>query len=1019
MNQVVDQRIEQIAETCAELTANERELYLDRECGSDPELRHSVESYLGQATGRYDTEDLANDYENSLPDHYALIEMLGRGGMAEVFLAEDTRLGRKVAIKFLNSEFRKNPERMRRFTQEARAASALNHPNILIIHDIGDNAGVQYIVSEFIDGQTLGSRISRGKLPLSEAVSIAIQIASALSASHQAGIVHRDMKPDNVMIRRDGSVKVLDFGLAKEGTSGAIDSADPNARTLDHLTTSPGLILGTPQYMSPEQARGAILDPRTDIFSLGIIIFEMVTGRRPFAGENTADTIASIVARDPRRLEEYLSDPPPLLNRIVEKSLRKNKKERYATMEHLLSDLRDLQKELADQTFSDARETGGTKARRTLDHPISTILSSQIIRSKGMAFLPLLAIAAGFAVWWWTSGGNWWKSGQKAPLRSVPITTWNSGARELVAAASFSPDAKMIAFAAARSDSAEIYVKPTDGGDQIQITRNGFYNQFPVWSPNGRDIAYVSVRGQNRGIWRTAFTGGEQFEIVNGLSGGARILRWGTSGKIFVQERDEVFGYDEQSGEKTQLTNFKSKGLQPRIIAIADDGKSVAYSILENEQWKLKAGPVDGSDAREYGSSKFQIDNIAWRPDGETVVYSTQVDGTYQIFESSGGEPLQLSNGNTDMYVKDVSADGSKILYGSISETSDLWQYDIGGTNESVVANDVSAEYWPDFSPDGKSMVYQSTALVDRPFSGSIVVKAHSGPPVVVSQSGFSPAWSHDGSSVAFFKRVENEISIWRVGAAGDGAVKIADGTIFTPSYYATPYLKIGINHFNWSPNDKFVAYSAKTTGPWNIWLANSDGSGSRPLTINSNSKETYVSPTWLPDGKSMVFVSQAQAEGTPRKTMYRLWHVTLENSEQQMIYESQVSFELLGLGDSGSSAIIVQSAPANDPASKLSSTELYSLSLRSGINTKIGEFKNAVLNNISLSRDGRSIAFVTRTENETALWTAPVMGGSPHKLIAENDPKIMFSSISWSADGKSIAYGRQTRTDQISMLSK
>src|SRR5688572_3199773 len=232
-----------------------------------------------------ETVVMDNDHEKALPGHYRLIEMLGRGGMAEVFLAEDTRLNRRVAIKFLHSDFRKDPERMRRFNQEARAASALNHPNILIIHDIGENEGVQFIVSEFVEGEALSKRISRGKISLPEAVDIAIQIASALAASHKAGIVHRDLKPDNIMIRHDGTVKVLDFGLAKE-TVGNLSNLALDATTLDGVPTSPGLILGTPQYMSPEQARGKPLDARTDIFSLGIIIYEMATGRPPFTGES-------------------------------------------------------------------------------------------------------------------------------------------------------------------------------------------------------------------------------------------------------------------------------------------------------------------------------------------------------------------------------------------------------------------------------------------------------------------------------------------------------------------------------------------------------------------------------------------------------------------------------------------------------------------------------------------------------------------------------------------------------------
>src|SRR5688572_7897419 len=305
MKKTPDERVVRLARSSADLGPAERQEFLDRECGEDNELRQEVETAVRNGEGET-TQVFANDYQNALPGHYRVIELLGRGGMAEVFLAADQRLGRNVAIKFLNSEFRKDAERMRRFNQEARAASALNHPNILTIHDIGEKDGVQYIVSEYVEGETLGSRISRGKISLSEAVEIPIQIASALAASHKAGIVHRDMKPDNVMVRRDRSEKGLDSGLAQETGNDYSNMPDFDARTLDRISTAPGLILGTPQYMSPEQARGSHLDARTDIFSIGIILFEMVTGHSPFKGNSIADTIAAIVSKEPRRIEEYL-----------------------------------------------------------------------------------------------------------------------------------------------------------------------------------------------------------------------------------------------------------------------------------------------------------------------------------------------------------------------------------------------------------------------------------------------------------------------------------------------------------------------------------------------------------------------------------------------------------------------------------------------------------------------------------------------------------------------------------------
>lgn len=1022
MNQTPDQRIIRLVQSCAGLSPEERQDYLDRECGGDEELRRSVENSVRADAEMENTQAFVNEYERSLPAHYRLIEMIGRGGMAEVFLAEDTRLNRSVAIKFLNSEFRKDPERMRRFNQEARAASALSHPNILIIHDIGESEGVQFIVSEFVEGETLAARISRGKIPLAEAVNIAIQIASALAASHKAGIVHRDIKPDNVMVRDDGSVKVLDFGLAKETGTNFSNSADFDAKTLDRVSTSPGLILGTPQYMSPEQARGKQLDARSDIFSLGIIIFEMVTGRPPFAGGSMADIIADILGKEPRRLEEFLVDPPVTLIRIVQKALRKNRDERYGTAEHLLSDLKDLKLELVDEMYS-GQETGGTHVRTTLQNTIGSVLTGKLINWK-MIVLLAGVVFLGFAAWWFLGSVRQNELPIQGSMRTVGITSWSSGAGELVAAASFSPDARMVAFAATKSGTTEIWVKPAIGGDAIQVTKNGFYNQYPVWSLNGQNIAFFSSRGENRGIWRASFTGGEQTQIVSGVKPSARPTSWTKSGKIYFQEGMDLFAVSEASGERTRVTDFESKGLKPRVIEVSEDESTIAYSIKENDLWKVKIKRLDAEASDEIAVSKDQVDYLAWHPDGQKIIFSNSVDGAYQIFEASVGQtaPVQMSNGNMDFFVQDVSFDGSMILYGSLSETSDLWTVDIQDSRESLIADDVTAEFWGDISPDGKSIAYQSVKQVDRPFGGSINVRPLNvpGTPIVVSPAGFSPVWAKNGQWIAFFRRTETGIAIWRARPTGDEAVKLADGAVNAPGYTATPYVKIGINHLSWSPDSESVAYSALADGMSNIWLAASDGSRTEPLSDNKDTTETYCCPTWSSDdGRFIVFSSERTSGGTSSKAVYRLWQYLSENSEQRLVFESTERFRFLGFEDGGKDAVITQKADPADLTFTPESTYVYTLSLQTGAKMKVNTLGNAYFHNIHLSPDGRSIAFVSRRDNITALWVVPVTGGTPRRLLAENDPKVLISSLAWSPDGRSIVFGRQTRTNLLSMLAK
>jgi serine/threonine-protein kinase len=279
--------------------------------------------------------------------HYRILNKLGEGGMGEVYLAQDTRLDRKVAVKLLGEEFNRNEDRLRRFIAEAKAASALNHPNIITVYDIGEaEGGSHFIATEFIEGETLRHHTETSRLKTREVLDIVVQVASALAAAHQAGIIHRDIKPENIMLRPDGYVKVLDFGLAKLTEKQPL-TADSQAGTIARKETDPGTVMGTVQYMSPEQARGKVVDARTDIFSLGIVLYELVAGRAPFAGESSTDVLAAILEREPPPLARYADGIPQELQRIVSKCLRKERDERYQTMKDALLDLKELRDELA------------------------------------------------------------------------------------------------------------------------------------------------------------------------------------------------------------------------------------------------------------------------------------------------------------------------------------------------------------------------------------------------------------------------------------------------------------------------------------------------------------------------------------------------------------------------------------------------------------------------------------------------------------------------------------------------
>src|SRR5882724_3437903 len=310
---------------------------------------------------------------NTILSRYRIVSKIGAGGMGEVYLAHDTKLDRRVALKVLPADVAADQTRMRRFVQEAKAASALNHPNIITIHEIEQIDSVNFIATEFIDGETLRQRISAG-MKLGAILEVAIQAASALAAAHAAGIIHRDIKPENIMVRRDGYIKVLDFGLAK--LTEPLDSVtDPEAATRAIVNTDAGTVMGTAIYMSPEQAKGTEVDERTDLWSLGAVLYEMVTGQVPFVGETPTETISLILQKEPAPLTRYAREVPAELERIVNKALTKNCEERYQSAKDLLIDLRNLKRKLEvdaeiDRTVSpefrgapSTRSTGGGQSR--------------------------------------------------------------------------------------------------------------------------------------------------------------------------------------------------------------------------------------------------------------------------------------------------------------------------------------------------------------------------------------------------------------------------------------------------------------------------------------------------------------------------------------------------------------------------------------------------------------------------------------------------------------------------------
>ena len=426
--------------------------------------------------------------------HYDILEKMGEGGMGIVYKARDTQLDRFVAVKVLPAEKVADPERKHRFVQEAKAASALNHPNIITIYEIAREGDTDFMVMEYIDGKTLGQLMGRKGLYFGEALKYAVQIADALATAHAAGIIHRDLKPGNIMVTSKGLAKVLDFGLAK-----LVEPADTNELALTLSMRPPqtekGAIVGTVAYMSPEQAEGRKLDARSDIFSFGGVLYEMTTGRRAFHGDTKLSTLTAIGRDEPKPVSEIVEDIPRDLEKIIYRCLRKDPEYRFQHMDDLKVALRELKE-----------ESDSGKLR-----PAAPV-TARITRRRRLAWVSITAllIATGGALWWIFQGGLRVTS----PARHLVLTrvTADSG---LTTDSALSPDGKLIVYASDRAGhgNLNIWLKQVGGGEGIQLTRDDADDYDPVFSPDGRTIAFHSER-EGGGIYVISTLGGEPRRIV-------------------------------------------------------------------------------------------------------------------------------------------------------------------------------------------------------------------------------------------------------------------------------------------------------------------------------------------------------------------------------------------------------------------------------------------------------------------------------------------------------------------------
>lgn len=727
---------------------------------------------------------------------YEILSPLGAGGMGEVYQARDSRLARNVALKILPRDFAPDSDRRARFEREARAAGQIHHPHILAILDIGAYDGLPFIVTELLEGETLRERLQPGPLPQRKALEIASQIAKGLGAAHERGIVHRDIKPENIFIARDGHVKILDFGLASVSDQ---ESAHPDATIT--LKTASGIILGTAAYMSPEQARGQSVDSRSDIFSLGSVLYEMLSGQRPFSGNTYADLISAILRQDPAPL------PPerkilPALERIVRRCLEKSSGERFQSARDLAFQLDSLLSSI--ESGSDPVLAGASAEQRS---------GPRLSRVFPWVAIPAVVLATVTLGWWFR---GWQLQSAHPPKVVFERFTDFSGMEE---APAISPDGKSVAFVSDSTGSRQIWIRLLGGGVPFQLTHDAGDHLSPRWSPDSASLFYYTPprEGSHEAtVWEISALGGNPRRLTASLSEvdpshdgkSLAFFRLG-AGQI------ELIRTDRDASHPQVLAQFPSKTAcrQPRW---SPDDSSIAF-MLANDRWSddIFFVAASGGAPRRVTFDAALLSGFSWLPGGSGFVFSSSRGSTILYLPTmhlwqvprEGGEPRQLTFGDESDASPDIDSRG-RVVSSRIRINFDIWRFPVAfAPAENVqravrVSHQTAQVQTPSLSPDGRQLVYLSDTgghgnlwVLDLASGQNRQITFEKDPTLIMGV----PVWSPDGSRIAYARQIFGQgnftVAYWAVrpdGSENNQLLPRASWLTWSPDRRWVYYVEIG-----------------------------------------------------------------------------------------------------------------------------------------------------------------------------------------------------------------------------------